>query len=1223
MKKKKFFSYMLMGLLTVGATGTVTSCKDYDDDINGLQTQITSLNEALAKQKSDLEAEIATLKKDLTAADARLEGLVQTAQQAADKAQGTADEALAKAVANASSIADEIVRAKAAELALQTRLETAEATLVSLQDQIDKLNENKLDKTEFADSIAKIYGRLEAVETGLGGALTSIAELQKGLADEVLAREALAADLAQQKEALNKLQKQLDDTTSDLNTKISNLQNTVEKYNTALNTKIDNLKADLEAKIADVQRTLQAQITALGDRVTTNESDIATLKGNVNDIYTKISQLQNAINVLNVFCTGQLRSLVFIPSAYYYGIEATEVFALNYFKYTDFAKNNWAVASADKKEPVGYEKSERYNNAEGSTAMDVTAHYHMNPGIADEPDAVTILDADKPFVRASEAVITTKSFKKNGEQLDVKLKFKNPSLIKDLSTEDQEGKSFVTVFAAQAHYKTGDKDTTVTSDYAALYKTTITDVVLAKVQDTKLDPTYTGVKNTVTTDFANAHSNLHSTLNDDKQSHLIPSVYDAMSLAAQSQVVYNQTVDLSRLVEVHYTNAKGEHKTFVSSELDDYGLGLVYELTGSFEGSNVTSEAAHAGVNGATFRAQVPQKDGKAYSWEAYNNTNFSDDSLRTSTVGRQPIVRFSLVDKNNDNRVIDYGYIKIKFVDKSAAETVKPNVIVSYTGKDYTYYDDCNPANYVFSTTWNEIEYDIFQLTGLHKKDFDANYENDGKLVVNGYDVVAQFDPATVKTTDATEATELKNYIGEVVDNYDAEGSQTQTFKWTIKGADLEKMLYDKTHQKTSHTPFTIAIKYKSKDTKKYPDVYIVLTSGKINIVHSSGIFLEANGSDKIREMWYKNNGNGNTELGTDEIHVQTLSPEDPRAGVLADKLDKTIADVFYTNTIKLASLSDNTVNKDFTGNKQQFNFVFSANNNGKKFKGYESADNKAGFSVVEWTLGVSEDGKTLLATHKNNTKLTNNQVVATIDGTYTDAAGIKEQKLSYNGPMDGMSEAANSMLNYVAHNKLADDVLKAIVALKVKTNVCEHELALTNNEFNVRFLRPINATTNNEELTDAKDSKQAISLKKLLTFTDWRDYGFADHETYWKFYNIKNIKIVGMTTQAASDTDLKDGNINPYIYTTMTTADKAEPNKFEDKVLQSTVSNNVRFYNVKGSGTGDDEFGHILYENLSNTVHDFSVRIPLAITYEWGTLYTTVDVKINATQSNAKVRR
>lgn len=49
MNKKKIFSYLFIGLLAVGATGTVTSCKDYDDDISNLQKQVTANADAIKK----------------------------------------------------------------------------------------------------------------------------------------------------------------------------------------------------------------------------------------------------------------------------------------------------------------------------------------------------------------------------------------------------------------------------------------------------------------------------------------------------------------------------------------------------------------------------------------------------------------------------------------------------------------------------------------------------------------------------------------------------------------------------------------------------------------------------------------------------------------------------------------------------------------------------------------------------------------------------------------------------------------------------------------------------------------------------------------------------------------------------------------------------------------------------------------------------------------------
>ena len=46
---KKFLSAILFGALMVGSAGTFTSCKDYDDDIDGLQKQIDATNVTLGE----------------------------------------------------------------------------------------------------------------------------------------------------------------------------------------------------------------------------------------------------------------------------------------------------------------------------------------------------------------------------------------------------------------------------------------------------------------------------------------------------------------------------------------------------------------------------------------------------------------------------------------------------------------------------------------------------------------------------------------------------------------------------------------------------------------------------------------------------------------------------------------------------------------------------------------------------------------------------------------------------------------------------------------------------------------------------------------------------------------------------------------------------------------------------------------------------------------------
>jgi TolA-binding protein len=102
---KKLVSSLLLGLLVVGTTGTVTSCKDYDDDINANTQAINDVKSALETCKTSCEASIAGLKTQLEAKSGEIATL--TSQLATVKA--TADAAATKA-----ALQEEINRALAA-----------------------------------------------------------------------------------------------------------------------------------------------------------------------------------------------------------------------------------------------------------------------------------------------------------------------------------------------------------------------------------------------------------------------------------------------------------------------------------------------------------------------------------------------------------------------------------------------------------------------------------------------------------------------------------------------------------------------------------------------------------------------------------------------------------------------------------------------------------------------------------------------------------------------------------------------------------------------------------------------------------------------------------------------------------------------------------------------------------------------------------------------------
>lgn len=87
--KRKYFSALLMGALTIASVSTFTSCKDYDDDIDNLQSQI---------DKAGLQSDIDALKT-----------LLQDAASTASAAKTTAESALAKA--NAAAVKADVEKA--------------------------------------------------------------------------------------------------------------------------------------------------------------------------------------------------------------------------------------------------------------------------------------------------------------------------------------------------------------------------------------------------------------------------------------------------------------------------------------------------------------------------------------------------------------------------------------------------------------------------------------------------------------------------------------------------------------------------------------------------------------------------------------------------------------------------------------------------------------------------------------------------------------------------------------------------------------------------------------------------------------------------------------------------------------------------------------------------------------------------------------------------------
>lgn len=169
--KKRFFNALLLGAVLL-STNAVTSCKDYDDDINNLQSQIDKL--ATAEQ---LKSEITTLNSAVAAAKADAIAEANKALDAAKAAQATADKAATQEQLNQLKSAVEKAQADATK---------AQEDLVAAKANLEELIAAKADKAD-----------LDAAEEKIAAAELAIAENKVAIAAAQAAADKAAGDATQ------------------------------------------------------------------------------------------------------------------------------------------------------------------------------------------------------------------------------------------------------------------------------------------------------------------------------------------------------------------------------------------------------------------------------------------------------------------------------------------------------------------------------------------------------------------------------------------------------------------------------------------------------------------------------------------------------------------------------------------------------------------------------------------------------------------------------------------------------------------------------------------------------------------------------------------------------------------------------------------------------------------------------------------------------------------
>ena len=398
------------------------------------------------------------------------------------------------------------------------------------------------------------------------------------------------------------------------------------------------------------------------------------------------------------------------------------------------------------------------------------------------------------------------------------------------------------------------------------------------------------------------------------------------------------------------------------------------------------------------------------------------------------------------------------------------------------------------------------------------------------------QFEKAT------TDAVALDKKIGTVSQTTaDVAGKQTEVIAWSIKNQAAYAAF--KAGKTTLSTYVRYALKAGKTAANKYVYVKLTWTPSAINLKPSTTFGNE----NKIKSYWYAANS-AVAGTGYDEVHgnVEVVGTKDAN--------DEYVFDL--KNALVGNKLSVNPLTAPYADLNNELKLTF-------------------GF-VTGKGLFASEDGKQVYA----EKELTN--VVASLDPV----TGI----VTY-----AQNETAKKLLNAYGHKDLKNTVT-AIVA--VKATICGNiDVPVASNEFNVKFLRPINVEEATASFEDAETAGSTADIK--LTFTDWRDHNFTDTKVtkgldYFKYYGVKEIAVdIDNAT-----TDL-NGNSSQ---------------KLKD------LTDKVKFTFSAPAAISANNYGNLKYENNGLTVGQFHVYFPATITYDWGTIKTTITATVGKTQSNAK---
>ena len=1271
--KKKFISVALFGALMAASTSVVTSCQDYDDDIGSLNTRVTenetswdsqstALQEALAAAQSAIETaeqNIAEANKaieearkagDDAAADAA------AAQKLAEEASKAAAQAKVDAITRAQELVDSLAKEipsvdgflTTADLDGYTTKADFDATLKDLNAKIasieEGLNDNGL--AELVEKVDKNVGDIVALQGSLGALENSLGEWtgEKSIAEAIAELQAAVGNLGEAGEPGGTVD------LSGIESSIEQINKTLEQYETqldalekfketaatgedvdALNTRIDTARATIDKQVggllevtknmlteSDVTDMLQGYVstgtlsnlkttleeaiskkvdaeyvnTKIGTELATLNTDLTKyIDEQINEVSASVSAVSgNLVTLL----TKSLRGLVFYPNLYVDGIEAAEYGYLAYTYYK--AETSADAANSDLWDDKGgllntpnchFPEGTAYS-PNGSDTYDPidSVQYHLNPSSAVVPEG------SLSFISRDAQVITRHNYQgtpspkvegfnvKNG-MVTVYMRADGASI--DAGNDNGQGNGagdngVANIFALQASLQDNNgKDTLITSDYAMLYASQIVPRAIA---------------------FNNGNNqaiDCKVKANGDEMFLTAKEAIEDQRPEAKIRILYSDAegFDLKDILCIHYdritkTLKATEHAVWQYGEEAHYDLHYKYDLIDYTVDGNNTIDSRYAKItedgvltpNGVDAQGNPTQPGDKA-------------------AIGKEPLVRVTVLD--GLNRVVLFGFIRFEIVDRLYNEEAEA------IAKDRTV-TDCEPDDIKY--VWSEISERVLTKMQMGNEEFNAIYTLDFDSrsgIVNQYRVQNENDDE-FRDGKAYAQIAPADRVGMLTAQIESGSTQVSALHWSLDPCQQQEIF------ESENKSETIYIRFKKIDGKE-TDValYLPLTLNYTRDTQMAS--LDWKKKDEVWAWGQKHEAGMNVYEPTDGGNTLNYT-QDFNTIFFGDKVNLPSG---YAESNKIYFFLDakagkfNLVTKngnylthhctkshtDYNGNVLEFGDVVDG-----EFKVYDA--NQINYPIVLSAGNVASvyaNDKVYLDSP------TENNLVATID----QQTGV----ITY-----AHTDAAKTVLNEYSTLDYSEPAAFLRVGVAVKGD-CTMK-PLNNNVFNDYILRPINLQgLDGAAFTDATDNGAKVAVADLFTFTDWRHQSFTGTNVwYYAYYGIQKVQVLcdndkvttdmsgstlGKTTlaMAAPGTSLNWYETNSY----------PDAPQVEDGVLTFTPAQNSAGYDQDALYQQiKDQLGELVYNNNRTPImKEFTLRIPMVITYDWGTIENCfVDVKV-----------